>query len=222
MCASYESRFSVRQLVDAFAHAGIEVGMDGGGLPNLEPREEVRPTEADRIVRAAPDGPERALLAPARFGLKASAPKRPPVINLRSEGRGVSNAAMSGRALLPVSGFYEFTGDTYPKTRWRLSDASGAVLMLAGVWRAGGGGGGDDGDADAFALLTGEPGPDIAPYHSRGVIPLPPADWADWLFDRRPAADLLIPPPAGTLIATAAPRPSPSRNDGQTPTLFDL
>lgn len=221
MCASYESRFSVRQLVDAFAHSGIEIGMDGGGLPNLEPREEVRPTEADRIVRAAPDGRDRALLAPARFGLKPSAPKRPPVINLRSEGRGVSNAATSGRALLPVSGFYEFTGDTYPKTRWRLSNASGAVLMLACVWRAGGGAGGD-GDADGFALLTGEPGPDIAPYHSRGVIPLPPADWADWLFDRRPSAALLIPPPAGTLIATAAPRPSPSRNDGQTPTLFDL
>lgn len=221
MCASYESRFSVRQLVDAFTHAGIEVGMDGGGLPNLEPREEVRPTDTDRIVRATPDGPERALLAPARFGLKASAPKRPPVINLRTEGRGVSNAATSGRALLPISGFYEFTGDTYPKTRWRLSDAEGAVLMLACVWRAGVGAGGE-GDADGFALLTGEPGPDIAPYHSRGVIPLPPAAWADWLFDRVPAADLLIPPPAGTLIATAAPRPSPSRNDGQTSTLFDL
>lgn len=221
MCASYESRFSVRQLVDAFAHAGIEVGMDGGGLPNLEPREEVRPTDTDRIVRAAPDDPDRTLLAPARFGLKASAPKRPPVINLRSEGRGVSNAATSGRALLPVSGFYEFTGDAYPKTRWRLSDAGGAVLMLACVWRAGAGAGGE-GDADGFALLTGEPGPDIAPYHSRGVIPLPPAAWAEWLFARVPAADLLISPPVGSLIATAAPRPPAARDATQAPTLFDL
>lgn len=221
MCASYESRFSVRQLVDAFAHAGIEVGMDGGGLPNLEPREEVRPTDTDRIVRAAPEGSVRALLAAVRFGLKASAPKRPPVINLRSEGREVSNAATSGRALLPVSGFYEFTGNTYPKTRWRLSDAGGAVLMLACVWRTGAGAGGEV-DTEGFALLTGEPGPDIAPYHSRGVIPLPPAAWADWLFDRVPAADLLIPPPAGTLIATAAPRPSVSREATQPPTLFDL
>ncbi|WP_296166094.1 SOS response-associated peptidase family protein [uncultured Brevundimonas sp.] len=221
MCASYESRFSVRQLVDAFAHAGIEVGMDGGGLPNLEPREEVRPTDTDRIVRATPDGPDRARLAPARFGLKASAPKRPPVINLRSEGRGISNAGTSGRALLPVSGFYEFTGDTYPKTRWRLSDAGGAVLMLACVWRAGVGACGEE-EADGFALLTGEPGPDIAPYHSRGVIPLPPAAWADWLFDRVPAADLLMPPPAGTLIATAAPRASAARDTTPSPTLFDL
>ena len=93
--------------------------------------------------------------------------------------------------------------------------------MLACVWRAGVGAGGD-GDADGFALLTGEPGPDIAPYHSRGVIPLPPAAWADWLFDRVPAADLLIPPPAGTLIATAAPRPSAARDATQAPTLFDL
>ena len=29
---------------------------------------------------------------------------------------------------------------------------------------------------------------------------------ADWLFDRRPAADLLLPPPAGTLVAELKPR----------------
>ncbi len=209
MCASYESKFSIRQLVDAFAHAGIEIGMDGGGLPNLEPREEVRPTDPDRLVRAGSGA--TAVLAPMRFGLEPSAPKRPPVINLRSEGRTFTNGDRGGRGLLPVSGFYEFTGDTYPKTRWRLSDAGGAVLMLACVWRVGPGG-------DAFALLTGEPGPDIAPYHSRGVIPLPPAAWADWLFDRVPATDLLVPPLEGTLIATAAPRPT----SGETPSLFDL
>ena len=46
------------------------------------------------------------------------------------------------------------------------------------------------------ALLTAAPGPDVAPYHDRGVLPLPPEAWADWLFDRRPAEALLVPPPA--------------------------
>ena len=197
MCASYESRFSVRQLVDAFAHAGIEIGMDGGGLPNIEPREEVRPTDRDWAIRAVEAS--RGVLVPMRFGFPPPAPKRPPVINFRSEGRRFSNGPTSGRALVPVSGFYEFTGDKYPKTRWRLSGTDGQPLALAALWRAGEAG-------DAFALLTAEPGPDVAPYHTRGVLPLPASAWADWLFDRRPAEDLLIPPPAGTLQAEAAPR----------------
>ena len=55
-------------------------------------------------------------------------------------------------------------------------------------------------------LLTAEPGPDVAPYHTRGVLPLPLSLWADWLFDRKPASALLAPPPEGTLKAERAPR----------------
>lgn len=75
-------------------------------------------------------------------------------------------------------------------------------LLLAAVWRAGDAG-------EAFSLLTAEPGPDVAPYHTRGVLPLPPCARADWLFGRRPTAELLSPPPAGTLTAVAAPQAGP-------------
>ncbi|RZJ93501.1 MAG: SOS response-associated peptidase [Brevundimonas sp.] len=199
MCASYESRFTVRQLVDLFAEAGAPLVFPGG-LPNLEPVDEIRPTDSALVVRAAVDAETCADMM--RFGFPPPAPKRPPVINLRSEGRRFSNGPAGGRCLIPTSGFYEFTGDKYPKTRWKLSAADGGPLLLAAVWRAGA-----DGQPDAFALLTAEPGPDIAPYHDRGVIPLPSATWGDWLFDRRPADDILAPPPAGTLAVTAAPRP---------------
>ena len=119
MCASYESKFSIRQLVDAFAHAGVEIGMGGTGLPNLEPRDEVRPTDTDRALRALP-GAEAAELIPMRFGFPPPRPKAGPVINFRSEGRTFGNGPRGGRCLVPVSGFYEFTGDKYPKTRWVL------------------------------------------------------------------------------------------------------
>jgi putative SOS response-associated peptidase YedK len=208
MCASYEARFSVTQLVEAFDRHGASLVFPQG-LPNIEPVDEVRPTDTARAVRAAPDdgvGVAAAELVAMRFGFPGAArpggpAKPPPVINFRSEGRSFGNGRTSGRALIPVSGFYEFTGDRYPKTRWRLRGADGDVLALAALWRAG-----RDGAPDAFSLLTAEPGPDVAPYHTRGVIPLPPRLWADWLFDRRPSADLLTPPPAGTLIAEAAPR----------------
>lgn len=198
MCASYEAKYSVTRLVEAFDRHGAPLRFPHG-LPNLEPVDEVRPTDLSRAVRAA--GPDAAELAALRFGFPPPAPKRPPVINFRSEGRRFSNGPAGGRCLVPVSGFYEFTGTKYPKTRWVLRGVDQPFVALAAIWRAGA-----DGAPDAFSLLTAGPGPDVAPYHDRGVIPLPPAAWADWLFDRRPAGELLAPPPAGTLIAEPAPR----------------
>ena len=203
MCASFQARFNLTQLVRLFEQAHAPLAFDGG-RPNIEPVDEVRPTDPSLAVRArAGADPEIAAsveLVAMRFGFPPPVPKRPPVINFRSEGRRFSNGPAGGRALVPVSGFYEFTGTTYPKTRWLLSGVDGEPLALAAVWRAGPAG-------EAFSLLTAEPGPDVAPYHSRGVLPLPVSLWADWLFDRHPAEALLSPPPAGTLIAAPAPRP---------------
>ena len=205
MCASYEARFSVTQLVEAFDHHGAPLRFPRG-LPNIEPVDEVRPTDLAQVVRAA-GGADAAELAALRFGFRGPARpggkgKPPPVINFRSEGRRFSNGPSGGRCLVPVSGFYEFTGTKYPKTRWVLRGVDQPFVALAAIWRAG-----SDGAPDAFSLLTAEPGPDVAPYHDRGVIPLPPGAWADWLFDRRPAEELLAPPAAGTLVAAPAPRP---------------
>lgn len=191
MCASYEAVLNVSTLVRAFVEAKIFPRPDAP-LPNWPSTDEVRPTDAGLALRMGEDG--AADLSKMRFGFPAPAPKRPPVINFRSEGREFRNGPAGGRALIPVSGFYEFTGDKYPKTRWVLRAADQPFLALAAVWR-----GGPEGDA--FALLTADPGPDVAPFHDRGVLPLPPALWADWLGGTTPAQDLLKPPPAGTLTA---------------------
>ncbi|MBW8303742.1 MAG: SOS response-associated peptidase family protein, partial [Brevundimonas sp.] len=180
MCASYEARFSVTQLVEAFDHHGAPLRFPRG-RPNIEPVEEVRPTDLAQAVRAAADGGAAELIA-MRFGFRGperpgGKGKPPPVINFRSEGRSFGNGERSGRALIPVSGFYEFTGDTYPKTRWILRGVDQPFLALAALWRAGA-----EGEPDAFSLLTAAPGADVAPYHDRGVLPLPPSAWADWLF----------------------------------------
>lgn len=197
MCASYEARFNVRQLVELFAKA--KVPLDEGHLPNVEDVDEVKPTDPGLVVGAR-SGPAR--LAMLRFGFPPPRPKARPVVNLRSEGRTFENRDRTGRCLVVMSGFYEFTGDRYPKTRWIFRDPERPVLTLAGVWRAGDGEG-----PGSFALLTAEPGPDIAPYHDRGVIPVPPHRWSDWLTAETFPADLIASAPAGSLVVSAAPRP---------------
>ena len=198
MCASFEARFSVRELVDLFERVGVAIDL-AAGLPNLAPVEEVRPTDMVPAVRAETDG--RVRLVSMRFGFPPPRPKAGPIVNFRSEGRTLGNGPRQGRCLVPVSGFYEFTGDRYPKTRWIFRDPGASFLALAAVWRAG------EGGDEAFSLLTGAPGPDVSPYHDRGVLPLPPRLWADWLFNRAPAEALLDPPLAGSLAVSPAPRP---------------
>jgi putative SOS response-associated peptidase YedK len=48
-------------------------------------------------------------------------------------------------------------------------------------------------------MLTTGPGADIAPYHDRQVVVVPPGQWAEWLYGDRPEAELCRPLPAGSL-----------------------
>lgn len=197
MCASYEARYNVTQLVELFSKA--DAPLDQSYLPNLPEVDEVKPTDPAVSVLAI-GGQVR--LATMRFGFPPPQPKARPVVNLRSEGRTFENRDRTGRCLVPVSGFYEFTGEKYPKTRWIFRDPALPFLALAAVWRAG------EGDAPgSFSLLTMAPGPDVAPYHDRGVIPVPQDRWAEWLTAERFPGDLFAAPPPGGLVVSAAPRP---------------
>ena len=78
----------------------------------------------------------------------------------------------------------------------RLSDRRAPI---AGIWR-------DTRDVgEAFTMLTMEPGPDIAPYHDRQIVILDRDAWADWLDPSVPAASLVRPLPAGTLLVEQPP-----------------
>lgn len=197
MCASYEARFNVTQLVELFSKAGAP--LDQSYLPNLPEVDEVKPTDSALAVLAIGG---QARLATMRFGFPPPQPKARPVVNLRSEGRTFENRDRTGRCLVPVSGFYEFTGDKYPKTRWVFRDPELPFLALAAIWRAG-----EQDGPGSFSLLTMAPGPDVAPYHDRGVIPVPQTRWAEWLTAEPFPAGLIAAPSAGALVVSAAPRP---------------
>ena len=132
-------------------------------------------------------------LTPMRFGFPPPRPKASPVFNFRSEGRRFHESKC---CLIPASAFFEFTGKKYPKAMHRFSPGDAPFLAIAGLRR-----GMKADEPPAFTMLTTEPGPDVAPYHTRQVAVLRPDDWAAWISLTKPEAELLQPLQAGSLKA---------------------
>jgi len=196
MCNDYGNRVAYREYVEAFSHIRLPVVLPRPeAAPNLEPRDDIRPTDPAPVIRAVPGGVE---LVQLRWGFAPGRPKAPPVINFRSEGRSFSK----GRCLVPASHFFEFTGTRYPKTKWRFTKAGEDWFCFAGLWRPAE----EGGTPASFTLLTTEPGPDVAPVHNRQPVVLERADWAAWLDPDMPSAPLLRPSPQGSLQVSAEER----------------
>jgi putative SOS response-associated peptidase YedK len=186
VCNDYGNRVPYSAYVEAFSQIRIPLKFPAAA-PNLEPRDDIWPTEQAPVIRRRDDGVE---LVQLRWGFAAGRPKAPPVINFRSEGRRFAN----GRCLVPASHFFEFTGKKSPKSKWKFTKAGEDWFCFAGLWRPA------RGDVpEAFTLLTTEPGPDVAPIHDRQMVVLERSDWAAWLDLTRPEAELLRPLPAGSL-----------------------
>lgn len=205
MCNEYRTHVSSSAITEAFSELKIPLRFPDG-LPNLEPRDSVRITDRAAVVRAGNDG-EAAALVTMRWSWPGSGGK--PVYNYRSDGRRLGPQ----RVLIPADGFYEFTpaeDGAKRKTKRLFAPAAGeggaalvppgadrAWFAIAGLWRPSGLPEGDD----AFTMLTAPPGPDVAPYHDRGIVLLPVARWAAWLAGDD-AAGLLGPAAAGSLAVT--------------------
>jgi putative SOS response-associated peptidase YedK len=177
MCNEYRFKQSLDRVVEEFSKLTIPIHW-AGGAPNLEPRDSIRPTDPAPILVSTPHG--GAELQQLRWGF--ARPAGGPLINFRSDGRRFP----SGRCLIPADGFYEFTGEKAPKSKWLFTAAGDDLFCIAGLVRD-----------ERFTMLTMEPGPDIAPYHNRQIVILPRTQWADWLG---PSPDAVIPAlPAGSL-----------------------
>lgn len=115
-----------------------------------------------------------------------------PVFNFKSEGRDFSR---NDRVLIFADAFFEYTAPEAPKVKLKdkhqFTMAGQDWFWIAGIVKEG-----------CFSMLTSGPGPDVAPYHDRGIIPLAPRVGLDWLTLARPQAALLAPPPAGSLTHT--------------------
>ena len=182
MCNEYRFKQSLDRIAQEFSQLSIPLHWLGGA-PNLEPRDSIRPTDPAPVIVGSPEGAE---LKQLRWGFPPKG-KGGPVINFRSEGRQFDH----GRCLIPADGFYEFTGEKSPKSKWLFERADDLELFcIAGLVRD-----------DRFTLLTCEPGPDIAPYHDRQIVILHRRHWAAWLNTSEPQPPL-GPLPAGSLNVT--------------------
>jgi putative SOS response-associated peptidase YedK len=192
MCNDYGNRIPYSRYVETFSQLKLPVRFDPP-RPNLEPRDEIWPTETAPVVRMTDSGPEFVQL---RWGLAAK-PSAKPVINMRSEGKRFDK----GRCLVPASHYFEFTGSKSPKTRWKFTRAGEDWFCFAGIT---GNAATKTGEMKAFSLLTIAPGPDTAPYHDREPVILDRTNWRSWLLGGD--VSQLHRSKPGTLIVEEAPR----------------
>ncbi|NNM78351.1 SOS response-associated peptidase [Sphingomonas sp. ID1715] len=189
MCNEVRRRIALGQLREDWGQTRIPLVFPEGA-PNMAPLESIRITDPAVIIRAA-GGPDQAEAVTRRWSWPGTHGK--PVYNFRSDGR----EFRSGRCLIPVDGFFEFTAPADPKQKrkdkWLFTLADHDWFCIAGLWRS------DPAVGEAFTLLTCPPGLDTAPYHSRQMVVLGRDAWASWLDPAVPAAQLCQPLPAGSL-----------------------
>jgi putative SOS response-associated peptidase YedK len=182
MCNEHRNRIPESAYFDEFAQAGVPLRWFEGRRSNLEPKDSLRIRDEGPVIRWAGDHGELLVLPWAWAG-----PGGRPVFNFRSDGR---SFAHSDRCLIPSEGFYEFTAPADPKSkrkdRWLITLEGEPWFWIAGLIREG-----------AFAMLTTEPGPDIAPFHDRQPVVLRRAQALDWLKLTRPEAELFATLPEG-------------------------
>jgi putative SOS response-associated peptidase YedK len=186
VCNDFGNRIPYDDYLRAFSEIRVPLRWPKAA-PNLEPRDDIWPTEPAPVIRRREDGVE---LMQLRWGFPPARPKGAPVINFRSERRHFP----VGRCLIPASHFFEFTGRKPPKSKWKFTKVGEDWLCFAGLWRPM-----PEGAGETFTLLTTEPGPDVAPIHDRQMVVLERADWLAWLDLTKLEAELLRPLPPGSL-----------------------
>jgi putative SOS response-associated peptidase YedK len=100
--------------------------------------------------------------------------RRRQAFSARSEGVPKSptfrKAMGSQRCLVPADGWYEWTGDKYPKTKWLFERNDQDWLCFAGLWSRFESN--DEGAIETFTLFTSNSSEHLAEYHDRRPIAL--------------------------------------------------
>ena len=175
------------------------LALDGAKVADEAPRANIAPGQ--QIITRTEAG-----LSLMRWGIipvgRVNARGRPvmeTLINARSETVFDKSAYDGvGRAVVPVSGWYEWTGEKRKKTAWRIAPKDGGLLFFAAitdVWEAPGGM-----RVPQVATVTCPPNGDVGPIHHRMGVLLRREDVPLWLAGSVEAVTpLMVPWPDGLL-----------------------
>jgi putative SOS response-associated peptidase YedK len=147
------------------------------------PRYNLAPTQ--ELLLVCEDGGRQARMA--RWGLIAShnQPKTLSTFNARAETAERSpvfrEAFRARRALIPISGAYEWTGEKKDRRPLAITRTDGKPLVCAGLWNE------LDG-VTSCTILTTAPAGLFTEVHDRMPLLLPQDRWAAWLDPATPLA----------------------------------
>lgn len=174
-------------------------GVPEGDVTQDVPRQNIQPGQY--LLVLGPDGFNH-----MRWGIipvgRVNARGRPvmeTIINARSE-TVFDKTAFDGvrRAVIPVNGWYEWTGEKRRKTAWRIRPVKDGLLFFAAisdVWTAPG-----DLVVPQVAAVTCAPNADVRDIHHRMGVILDPGDLSLWLNGSEDDARALLRPwPDGRL-----------------------
>lgn len=190
MCNRYGFLSPVSRLVDEFSQARIPLHFPLGSIPNIEPREHIRPTNSAPIVRPidAADPGAGVEMVDARWWLIPFFHKgpikawKPMCTNARAETvhstATFRDAFKRRRCLVPATHFFEWTGEKGAKVMHRFSKIGSDIFCFPGLWDVAHT---QDGRIESLTIVTTAPGPDCAPYHNRQPVVLERDQWATWL-----------------------------------------
>jgi putative SOS response-associated peptidase YedK len=140
MCNDFGNHIPYSDYLAAFSQTRIPVKWPDA-IPNLQPRDDIWPTDRAPVIRRLAKRPadasqEASLLedgtnkfAELRWGFPPAQPKRPPVINVRSEGRRFP----VGRCLVPASHFWSLPARS-PRRRSGSSQRSARIGSASPVY----------------------------------------------------------------------------------------
>jgi len=176
-----------------------------GGLPEQQPRYNIRPTQPLVTVRADQG---RRIMREMRWGFVPHWYKTlkdgPIILNARAETIATkpsfAEAVRQRRCLIPSDGYYEWTTDDsgQGKDPWFIHPTDGQCMGFAGIWQAWRQ---PDGDMlETCAIVTTAANTKLHNLHARMPLIIAPKDFSLWLGEAgHGAARLMVPAPDDSL-----------------------